>query len=584
MPDKSRLNWIALVLVLALGAGMFFFMLGDSPLSDRDEGEYAASVAAMVRNSDYVVPTLNGRHYLEKPILLFWLMAGSQAMFGEGEFAFRLPSAAAGVLSLFFVVWLVWRISGSAAWAALSGAAFAFTPLTALVGRSCLTDMPLTLFTTISLGCFFLASEKEPPKDRIWYLAAWAGLGLAFLTKGPVAPAVVLPGAVIYALVERRFLAVLKRAQIHWGLLIFLLINLPWFGLIFYRLGQEFWQAFFVSQNLRRFSEVLLGHGGGFVYYLPVLLVGGFPFFSAALAGLGSALAKNPRKTRQEDPAGRLRIFAAVCALVVLVVFSLAATKQINYIMPAFPFLGLLAGYELWRFMQEPAPGRLASGVIKWGLVICSVIWAVVMLALPVGLPLFWDKVLASIRFDSSEYALPAQAPLLVLWPVLGILAALGLAYLVIRAFKAQNRSWLGWGLCAGGLAFSALLIIGLLAQVSGIIQEPARRMAREAVAAAGADENTQMVTYGLWKPSLFYYTGRDLKRIRSDKREELSATLAQDKPVLVFTRVRLRDSAQKDPAMVAIKDYGGYLLAGNQAGAAFFAPQAAGTPKEADK
>ena len=348
MTQGAGKYWLVAVLALAAAGAVFFTGLGIMPLTDRDEGEYSAAVSAMRRTGDYVIPTLNGRPYLEKPVLIFWAVAGSQAITRQGELGARLPSAASAFLLAVLVGVLTWRTSRDPAWGILAACACAFTPLMVLLGRACLTDALLTLFTTASLAFFFTACEREDGRDRLWHLAAWIFLGLGFLTKGPVALAVVMPPAAIYALAQRRFLHTLRRAQIHWGILIFLIINLPWYGLAYYRLGDEFIRSFFLSQNLRRFSEVLLGHGGGFVYYLPVILMGAFPFAPAGLAALGGALFKNPKAQRQVDAGARLVLFSAVAFL--MGVFGLfRGGNQADKLHPP----------------RLPLPGRILSGIIS---------------------------------------------------------------------------------------------------------------------------------------------------------------------------------------------------------------------------
>ncbi len=579
---KARVWQVAALAVMAAGLALYLAWLGDMALTDRDEGEYAAAVAAMQRNGDFVIPTLNGRPYLEKPILVFWAVAAGQAITGHGELGARLPSAVSAILLMALTGWLAWRAAGSLAPGVLAAALVGFNPLMALVGRACLTDALLTLFTTMSLGFFFLASEQEPPRDRPWYLAAWAALGLAFLTKGPVALAVVLPTALVYALWQRRLWQVLKRAQLLWGLAVFLVINLPWYGLAFYRLGDEFWQAFFVSQNLRRFSEVLLGHGGGWFYYLPVLLVGGFPLAAAALPALGRALA-NPRPAREADPMARLRLLAAIASLVVLVVFTLAATKQINYILPALPFLALLGGFFLWRLAAGESPGRVAGPVFWVVLIAGGAVWALALAAVPLGIGFAWPKILASIRPDSSEYALPLKPPLLVVWPLAGALVAAGLL-VGARLLKRRGREHLvGVGLVAGGALLSGVLVLGLFPQAAGVIQEPAKEMALAVRAKASGD--TQVVTYGLWKPSLLYYLDRDIPRIRVPEKDILAKTLAQPQPVMVLTRARL-EGLEQVPGFQELGRYEGYLLGGNQAAAALWTarPGDAGQEGDAEK
>jgi 4-amino-4-deoxy-L-arabinose transferase-like glycosyltransferase len=566
MTAKPQGIWPALALAVVLLAGaLYFTQLGSMPLSDRDEGEYGAAVGAMVQRGDYIIPHLNGQPYLEKPILLFWSITAARWLLGPGEWAARLPSAVSAFLLVLAVGYLAWRASGSLAAAVLSASAMAFAPLNLLVGRASLTDMPLTLFTTLALGGFFLASEQPPPRDRRWYLLAWAGLSLAFLTKGPVAPAVVLPACLVYALCQGRLWPILKRAQIHWGLLIFVAVNLPWYGLAFWRLGDRFWQAFFVSQNLRRFSEVLLGHGGGYFYYLPVLLLGSYLFAAAACPALASALCRNGRVARQADAMARLRLLSAIAVLVVLVVFSLAATKQINYVLPAMPFLAVLAGYQLWRLGAGEAGGRVARGVFWGGLYLLGGIFLAVLVALPAGLPLAWDKIQASIRPDSSEYALPELAPELWLWPLLAALVV-ALTLLATRLLHKSGRAGLlGPGLALGSALLGAVLFLGLLPQASSLVQDPARQMAREIVS-RGAGQ-AEVITYGLWKPSLLFYLNREIPRLRTSDDQELARRLAQAEPLLVMTRASLLPRLSQVPGFLEVRRYQGYVLGGNGGG-----------------
>ncbi|MCA1905378.1 MAG: glycosyltransferase family 39 protein [Desulfarculus sp.] len=565
MSPAGQRYWLLVVLaVLAAAAALYLVDLGQMPLTDRDEGEYAASVGAMFRGGDFMVPTLNGQHYLEKPILTFWLIAGAQALLGPGELAARLPSAVAALALLLWLGYLALVVSRGPAFTALTLAAAAFTPLMALVGRASLTDMPLTLFTTLSLGAFFLANERQAPADRPWWWLAWAGLGLGFLTKGPVALAVVLPSALVYALIQGRFLHCLRRGQWLWGPLIFLVINLPWYGLAFWRLGDEFWRAFFLSQNLRRFSEVLLGHGGGLFYYLPVLLLGFWPFGAAGLPALGAALAKNPRAARQADPLARLRLLAAVTVLVVLVVFSLAATKQINYILPAWPWLGLLAGYQLWRWLAGEDGGRFSRGVRQALHLGLGGLWALVLLALPAGLHLAWPRIQASIRPDSSEYALPDQAPLIILWPLALGLAALAVVWLPNWLRRRGRGREAVLALCLGGALFCGGLMLGLLPRAAQEIQQPAKDLALEV--GRGLGGAAKVVSFGLWKPSMLFYLDREIPRLRTSEADQLARELAQEAPLAVLSRASLAPTLAAVPGFVELGRWSGYLLGGNAA------------------
>lgn len=245
-------------------------------------------------------------------------------------------------------------------------------------------------------------------------------------------------------------------------------------------------------------------------------------------------------------------------------VFSLAATKQINYILPALPFFGVLAGYQLWRRGAGEPGGRLANGLFWATLLATGGIWFVVLLVVPFGVPLAWEAIEKSIRFDSSEYAMPLTAPVMVLWPLVSALCAGG-ALAAVLLLQRQGRTLLvAPALCLLAALFGASLMFGLFPHTAGIIQQPAKEMAQAVRRQAGA--SVQVVTYGLWKPSLIYYTGRSLPRYRVEDTKRLGKLLAGDTPVFVYSRIRLKDRLSQVPGFVALAQYTGYLAGGNAA------------------
>ncbi len=84
--------------LLILIAGLVFFLnLGVPPLWDRDEPRNAGCAVEMLARGDWVVPVFNGELRSHKPVLLYWLMMSSYAMFGVGEFGARFWSALLGI-------------------------------------------------------------------------------------------------------------------------------------------------------------------------------------------------------------------------------------------------------------------------------------------------------------------------------------------------------------------------------------------------------------------------------------------------------------------------------------------------------
>ncbi|HEU5319790.1 MAG TPA: glycosyltransferase family 39 protein, partial [Methylomirabilota bacterium] len=173
----------ATALVLALTAVLLLFRLGAVPLLGPDEPRYARVAVEMHRSHDWVTPTLQGRPWLEKPALYYWLAALSFDLLGETEAAARLPSVLAALLMAGTIALFGARVYGARAglWAAIvTGTgllAFAY-------GRAASMDMLLAANVTaatalVGLSLLGIAGRLAVP-------AAGVFCGLAVLAKGPI--------------------------------------------------------------------------------------------------------------------------------------------------------------------------------------------------------------------------------------------------------------------------------------------------------------------------------------------------------------------------------------------------------------
>ena len=93
MTDRNKLLAMQLALVLGVCYFFFFFGLGAFGLTGADEPRYAQIAREMLARHDWIVPTLNGSPWLEKPALLFWKMMNSYSIFGVSDWAARIPAA-----------------------------------------------------------------------------------------------------------------------------------------------------------------------------------------------------------------------------------------------------------------------------------------------------------------------------------------------------------------------------------------------------------------------------------------------------------------------------------------------------------
>ena len=209
---------------------MLFAGLGHLPLMQPDEGRNAEVAREMYESGSWLVPTLNGNAYLDKPAFFFKSAALCFSAFGVTETAARLPSALCG----FGVVVLTWLFARR-----FFTAAVATSPMVVVFSRLVIMDMTLALFVVAAIFAGAMAenagqtaglpAQRRPSAPRLFWLAIGAAMsGIAFDVKGPVG--LVLPVLVlsIWHLVEKRPRAILQ--MLHpLPFVIFWAIALAWF-------------------------------------------------------------------------------------------------------------------------------------------------------------------------------------------------------------------------------------------------------------------------------------------------------------------------------------------------------------------
>lgn len=342
-------------LALLVPAVFLLWNLGYAPLWNPDEGRYSAASYEMAfgldsRTPDWVVPHLNGVARLNKPPLVYWGAASMFRLLGPSESAARLPAALAalGVLLVLFL----W---GRAAWGTRAGVAAAWVWATAIfpfaMARVANTDM--LLCAAIALASFGIYWAIETSRKWQFGLVAGVGMGLALLAKGPVGVALPLGVAFVYLCCIGGW----KRAP--WGALALALtvalgLGAPWYWSV--EMGRPgFLHQFLVVENGRRFSGGEEFHvPSPFWYYLPVIAGGMLPWTGFLLPAWAQF---EPLGTR----AGRSKLFGAIWAIFITLLFSFSDTKLMTYVLPAFPALALLTGIAVARFEFWPRAWRHVS-------------------------------------------------------------------------------------------------------------------------------------------------------------------------------------------------------------------------------
>ena len=359
MPVMSRaLPPRAAAVLLALVLALLLFRLGTTPLVGPDEPRYARVAVEMQRAGEWVRPTLQGEPWLEKPPLYYWLAGAAYRVLGETEAAARMPSVLSALLLVFGA-----RLYGSGA-----GLHAGFVAGTALLpfayGHAASMDMLLAATVTVAIG--LLALRLLDSSGRLGLVAAALAAALATLAKGPLGlllPVLVVGGYVLATREWRRIPELLSPA----ALAAFVLVAAPWYVAITRDQGRHFVDVFLLNHNVQRFTSTVHHHPGSILYYLPVLLLGFFPWSGLLVPAL---LRVSPRASRSD-------LFLLLWAGLPFLFFSLAGSKLPGYILPCVPPLAILMGRAADRLVNEDAtPERALWGrlVALVGLVLAALL------------------------------------------------------------------------------------------------------------------------------------------------------------------------------------------------------------------
>jgi 4-amino-4-deoxy-L-arabinose transferase len=100
------------IIIILLFVIVYLLPLGVRPLVIPDETRYAQIAREMLESGDWIVPRLAQTRYFEKPVLGYWFTAAAIKLFGENNFAVRLPSALAVGISALMIYLLIYKFAG----------------------------------------------------------------------------------------------------------------------------------------------------------------------------------------------------------------------------------------------------------------------------------------------------------------------------------------------------------------------------------------------------------------------------------------------------------------------------------------
>jgi dolichol-phosphate mannosyltransferase len=503
-PWLPGLDLAAVVLVALF---LFFARLG-CPLQEPEEPRYAEIPRQMLEAGQWLVPTLHGLPYYDKPPLLYWLVMGSYRLFGVHDWAARLVSATAAFLTVLVTYFWGRQVGGRRAGFA-AAMILCLSARYVYLGRLLTMNGLLCLWTTAALAAAHLALRQQRLRPG-WWLASAVLTAFGLLTKGPVVILLVLVPVLSLQVLEPRQARVRLRDWLSYLGLALTLAG-PWYLWLAAR-ESEFAGYFFWKHHLVRYLFPF-DHARPAWYYLPDVVFGMLPW-SLLLAPLFRLLGRRDSACVQRRPAALG--FFLLTALWCFVFFSLAGSKRSGYILPAMPPLALALGLYLDGALRLRGP-FLAAATRPWS-----------QLALRLsGLVLAGGMGIAFLGMAAG-----------ILRPGLAVgLGGGGLLALAALKRWCRARSPEGaWAFC--GAATFLVLLAGVHLALPGYARRFSIRGQARPLAELTRDPGVAVVSFPrAWDSVSFYLQRSDIRAYGSGERGKLLAELVSRPQTLAFIK-----------------------------------------------
>jgi len=345
------------IILIALWSSIFLISISRPAFFDDADSFHAEAVREMVQSGDWVTLKIDGGiRYLEKAPFMYWLAALSVTAFGLHEWTIRLPLA---LFSLLLIL-MVFRF-GTRFWGEKAGFYSGLVIATCLglyaFTRIFLPDVILSFFIAFCLYMYLRITTEEEGAKKIGPVdprcaALYISAALAVLTKGLIG--VVFPCAIIFIhILATGNRKVVKRLQIGYGAIIFLIVAAPW-HVAAALANSDFLWFYFIREHLLRYLGMRYPKDYDTV---PRLLFWGlhlvwlFPW-SAFIWGL---VRNFPTSIRPREKTKQVCLFLFLWIGVILAFYAFSTTQE-YYTFPTLAAFALLLGKTLADLEAQKDP------------------------------------------------------------------------------------------------------------------------------------------------------------------------------------------------------------------------------------
>jgi 4-amino-4-deoxy-L-arabinose transferase-like glycosyltransferase len=397
--ETSRGPLLIVLLAIAMLIGAVAPTLSSLEFGRTLENLNIATALEARRDGHWLVPTLEGMPRTKKPPLEAWMTAAAMSPAMVVACSSRDPAVRAAAYR---------RLAWEARWPALVTAALAVLAtyyLGSVIGGNCLgalgaivfagsylflryaqvavTDVPLTLWVILANGLFAAAVLE----GRVWWgcVGCGAAVGLAFLSKGPVALAQTVAPWIMFVVWRRNWGG---GGRVRWeavmvGAATFVAVGVPWYVAVLWRDPERQWHTWFrevTGSDAPERAEKFYAYGGYLLYVMfpwVVFWVGGLWL---AVRDLVPSASSSSSSASANHERGERFVFALMLVVVPVVIMSFHKDKKERYLLPLMGPAAVLTA----RCVMEHRSERERSAKQDW---VPWVYWgglAVVGLGLPI--------------------------------------------------------------------------------------------------------------------------------------------------------------------------------------------------------
>lgn len=380
------------LLLFAILVGVYFCAIGVDTM-DVDASQYASMSREMKASGSYLQVYDGGREYLDKPPFLFWISAVSMKIFGENNFAFKLPSILFALWSLFALYKFV-RLFYDKRLAVLSSIILASCQAFFLVTNDIRTD---TILMSWVITAIWQLAEWYKSRRVIHFLLGAAAIGGGMLAKGPIALLVPIFAFGSHILLKREFKLLFQPVYLL-GLVVIALVLLP----MSIGLYQQFdmhpektvngvqnvsgLRFFYWTQSFGRITgESPWNNNATFFFQFQNLLWGMLPWTLFFVAGLCNEMIELVRNRFRIGE--RAEFIATGGFLLAYCSLGLSKYQLPHYIYVVLPFISLITAKMVYAIFWQKRLGFVARFIIPIQWIICFAMWLLPLVILLLAFP-----------------------------------------------------------------------------------------------------------------------------------------------------------------------------------------------------